>query len=135
MGSTSLRNSSKSLIVNSLPQNAIDLDQKEFIAQLSLGTDIGFDTAMQIYSKGAFSEPVAYLNLTSPLTTTLASGDYVIGTSEDASTEVRGTIFANYPRGTRTIMVYYNENEIQSSYVSCQVAANPNPKFDGCKLM
>lgn len=113
-------------------QNAIDLDQEEFIAQLSLGTDSGFDSAMQIYSKGAFSEPVAYLNLTSPLAATLTVGDRVIGTSQGATTEVRGSIVANYPKGTSTIVVKYDVNEIQSSYVSCQVAANPNPKYDGC---
>lgn len=90
---------------------------------------------MRIYKEGAFSEPVAVLNLTTPLNDILSIGDEVIGVSQGGVREVKGHIFANYPKGTRKIMVRYDQNEMQSSYVGCQVAANPNPVLDGCKFL
>ncbi len=88
---------------------------------------------MRIYNEGAFTEPIAHVNLTSPLTQVLMIGDKVVGSSEGYTREIRGSIIDNYPKGTRAIRVKYDENEIQSSFVGCQVAANPNPKFTGCK--
>lgn len=114
-------------------QNAIDLDQLEFSKFVALGTLEGYEQAMRIYSEGAFSEPIAFLTLTTPLREALAIGDVVIGTSQDSSREVKGHIVNNYPRGTSTIRVIYETNEVQSDYTSCLVAANPNPKLDGCK--
>jgi hypothetical protein len=104
------------------------------MAQLSLGTSSGLETAMRIYNEGAFSEPIAILNLTTPLTSALSIGDEAIGTSEDGALEVKGRIIESYPKGSREIRVKYDTNEVQSSYVGCQVAANPNPKLEGCKL-
>lgn len=103
------------------------------MTQLTLGTDSGYETAMRIYSEGAFTEPIAHINLTSPLIDTLIIGDKVIGSSEDVSREIRGSIIDNYPKGSRTIRVKYDPNEMQSSFVGCQVAANPQPKLEGCK--
>lgn len=102
--------------------------------RVALGTIEGYETAMRIYTEGAFSEPMAYLNLTTPLQEALEIGDEVIGTSEDSGEEVTGLIVNNYPRGTRRIRVMYQTNEVQSSYVDCQVAANPDPNLEGCKF-
>ena len=103
------------------------------MAQLATGTISGFETAMRIYSEGAFSQPYAVLTLDAPLDDTLEIDDVVVGTSQDGLREVRGRIIDNYPKGSQSIRVMYDINEVQESYVGCQVAANPNPKLDGCK--
>ena len=90
---------------------------------------------MRIYNEGAFSDPIALLNLTAPLPDVLSMGDEVIGTSENGARAVFGHIIDTYAKGTTRIRVKYDANEIQPSYVGCQVAANPNPNLEGCKFM
>jgi len=116
-------------------QNALDLDQQAFLQNLELGTLEGYEQAMKIYTQGAFSEPLAYLNLTTPLHSALAIGDEVIGTSQGFTSEVKGFLVDNYPKGTQLIRVKYKTNDVQSSYVGCLVAANPTPKLAGCKCI
>lgn len=114
-------------------QNAIDLDQKEFEKQLAVGTPQSWNAAMEIYTKGAFSDPIAELNLTQPLANPLSVGDGILGFSTGEASEVKAAVIENYPKGTTIIRVAYDVNQIQENFVGCQVGANPNPKTDGCK--
>jgi hypothetical protein len=45
---------------------------------------------------------------------------------------VDGNIYKDYPAGTSEIQFQYKVNEIQATYVGCQVGANPSPVTEGC---
>jgi hypothetical protein len=114
-------------------QAAIDLDLQEIQTQLALGTDQSFAIAQDIYETGAFSQSVAILSLTVPLTVPIAKGAAVSGLGDGG--EVIGTILEDYKIGTQVIQVEYATSFIQSAYSRCQVGANPNPtNMEGCEL-
>lgn len=115
-------------------KNAIDLDQKGIKDQLSLETVEGYQAAERIYLEGAFISSIARLNLTLPLSENLELGDKVIGTSPNAASEVEGTLIDGLEKGSRVIKVKYDISRDQDNFSKCQVAANPTPNFDGCKL-
>jgi hypothetical protein len=110
------------------------LDQDEIERQLAIGTNQAYSIAKDVYENGAFSKSVALVTLTEPLTAPIAKGASVIGQSgADGAGEVKGTVFDDYPANTSVIQVQYDVNAVQSSYVGCQVGANPNPNTLGCK--
>jgi hypothetical protein len=113
-------------------QAAIDLDLQEIQTQLALGTDQSFAVAQDIYENGAFSQSVAVLSLTVPLTVPISKGASVSGLGDGG--EVIGTILDDYNTGTQVIKVVYATSYIQSAYSRCQVGANPNPtNMEGCE--
>jgi hypothetical protein len=136
--SNQMRNAVKDINVLNLStrfascQNALDLDQAELEQQLAGGTDESFAIAKSIYTDGAFSKSFATVTLTTALMQPLNKGDEVIGATETGD-EVNGKLLKDYPLGSPTIDVQYETNSIQSSYVGCQVGANPIPMAEGCK--
>lgn len=115
-----------------LAQNALDLDQAELVLQLARGTDESFAIAKSIYTDGAFSKSFATVTLAEAITQPLNKGTSVIGKTENGD-DVNGKLLKNYPADTKVIGVQYETNDVQSSYVGCQVGANPNPFTEGCK--
>ncbi|KAG7343103.1 low iron-inducible periplasmic protein [Nitzschia inconspicua] len=111
--------------------NAIDLDQQAIEIQLAMGTTESFNAASKIYTDGAFSKSVAKVQLASPLTSSVAEGDQITGLNADGA-EVVGTAYASYSTGADVIEIQYRTLDLQSSYVGCQVGANPNPNTVGC---
>ena len=106
-------------------QNAIDLDLREMERQLQLGSIQGYNAAMDIYSKGAYSAPIAKLKV-DPLQRPLTFGDVVSGLSSTLEEEVKLTVVSNYPSGRDAILVKY------SNTTTCIVGGLPDPVTDGC---
>jgi hypothetical protein len=113
-------------------QNALDLDQAELEQQLAEGTDGSFAIAKSIYIDGAFSKSFATLTLTTPLSQSLDKGTQVTGKTATGD-DVNGKLLKDYPMDSTAIGVQYETNMVQSSYVGCQVGANPSPFTEGCK--
>ena len=113
-------------------QNALDLDQDALELQLARGTDESFTTAKSIYTDGAFSKSFAKVTLSKALLQPLNKGTEVIGKTETGD-DVNGKLLKNYPMDSTVIDVQYETNSVQSSYVGCQVGANPDPFTEGCK--
>lgn len=110
---------------------AVDLDQAEMEGQLALGTNQGYTRAQKIYEEGAFSKSVATVTLTAALTVPISKGAVVTGTAVNGQ-QVDGTVFKTASADDTTLRIQYGINSIQSSYVGCQVGANPSPVTDGC---
>ena len=100
--------------------------------QLAVGTTQSYNKALDIYSRGAFSDSIAVLTLGAPTTSDLSVSTEVIGFATGMVDEVKGTLLDNYPTGTKIIRVKYHVNQVQSNFVGCQVGANPDPKTVGC---
>jgi hypothetical protein len=113
-------------------QNALDLDQAELEKQLAGATDDSFAIAKSIYTDGAFSKSIATVKLSTVLTQPLNKGAPLVGKTKTGE-DVNGKFLKNYPVDATVIDVQYETNQIQSSYVGCQVGANPDPFTDGCK--
>lgn len=114
-------------------QNAIDLDQAEIQRLLASGTNQDYLQAQMIYKEGAFSKSVATVTLDAVLTAPISKGAAITGDAMDG-TKVEGTVFAAAKAGDQDLRIQYNVSPVQSSYVGCQVGANPNPVTDGCFL-
>jgi hypothetical protein len=91
--------------------------------------------AYKVYENGAFSEPIAKITLGVPLSKPLSEGDEVIGYSTGGSNEVKGKLIDNFAKDSPEIQVVYDTNEVQATYVGCQVGGNPKPKTEGCKFV
>lgn len=113
--------------------NAIDLDQAEIQRLLASGTNQDYLQAQMIYKEGAFSKSVATVTLDAVLTAPISKGAAITGDAMDG-TKVEGTVFAAAKAGDQDLRIQYNVSPVQSSYVGCQVGANPNPVTDGCFL-
>ncbi|KAG7372236.1 low iron-inducible periplasmic protein [Nitzschia inconspicua] len=111
--------------------NAIDLDQQAIEIQLAIGTSESFNNALKIYTDGAFSKSVAKVQLSTPLTSSVAEGDQITGLNVDGA-EVVGKAYADYSIGADVIEIQYRTLDLQSNYVGCQVGANPTPNTVGC---
>jgi hypothetical protein len=98
---------------------------------LTSGTTQSFESAMAVYTKGAFSKPVATVTLTTALTSAVPAGTLITGLSADG-TEIVGKAFDNYSSGANVIRIQYKTDDIQAKYVGCQVGANPKPNIVGC---
>jgi hypothetical protein len=99
--------------------------------QLALGTSESFEQAMKIYTDGAFSKSIARITLSTPLTSTVTSGDQITGLNA-GGTEVVGMAYSTYSPGADVIEIQYKTLDVQEKYVGCQVGANPNPNTVGC---
>lgn len=112
-----------------IDQNLIDLDQRDIEQQLALGSNDGYDSAVEIYRKGAHCASYSRLNV-QPLEAPLTIGDQVTGIGQDGKT-VKATVAENYPRGTQVIEVVYSVDEDTTRF--CHVGGSPTPITDGCK--
>jgi hypothetical protein len=99
--------------------------------QLALGTNQAYVEAQDIYEQGAFSKSVATVTLNAALSVPISAGTAVTGTGVNDE-EVIGKVYAAATAGDETLRIQYDVNSIQSSYVGCQVGANPDPVTDGC---
>eukprot|EP00980_Cylindrotheca_fusiformis_P000712 scaffold168_cov124-Cylindrotheca_fusiformis.AAC.12 len=97
-----------------IDESKIDLDQKELEAQLSLGTNTGYDAAIKIYTEGAHCGSYANLEV-EPLHASLNVGDEVSGKAQDGST-IAATVMKNYPQGKEEIQVLYRVDTDTSSF-------------------
>ena len=106
-------------------ENEIDLDFKEIETQLQLGSIEGYNAAMDVYNKGAYSAPIAKLKV-DPLQSTLTSGDVLSGLSTNLEQEVKLTVVSNYPPGRDAVLVKYTNT------TTCIVGGLSDPIVDGC---
>ena len=107
------------------------MDQAELERQLALGTNQAYVRAQRIYEDGAFSKSVATVTLNAALSVPISAGTVVTGTAVNGK-QVDGKVYGAAKTGDQTLRIQYGVNSIQSSYVGCQVGANPNPVTDGC---
>jgi len=111
--------------------NALDLDQAAMETQLALGTAESFSVAKALYTNGAHSRSLATVTLSSALSSPINADTPVTGKSVKGH-DLKGIVYEDYSAGTSVIQIQYDVNTIQSTYVGCQVGANPDPITDGC---
>jgi hypothetical protein len=99
---------------------------------LAKETDEGWANAENIYRQGAYTKPVAILNLHHHLTASIPKDAAVIGVAVDG-TQVSGTVLSEAKENEQSLKIEYDIGEVQEDYVNCQVGANPSPITDGCK--
>jgi len=112
-------------------QSKIDLDQKALEQELAMQNQDSFERALRVYNEGAFSNPVAQISLMTPLDAAFWKGTPVIGISQTGN-RVDGTLYNSVLAGETAITIQYDSTG--SEVEKCQVAANPEPIFDGCLM-
>lgn len=117
-------------------QAAIDLDIQLIFSELSKETKAGLQTASRVYQEGAFSGPVAEIELTDPLEFSIPRGTLVAGDAHDGNTysQVTGRLHREYSQGERIMEIAYDVSADPSEFVHCQVGARPTPELGGCKF-
>lgn len=116
---------------------AIDLDLHVIMQQLALGTRTSYTLAERLYKEGAHSQPVARITLDEPLSQyvpvgTVSQGVALKVTEGMDAQHVLGTVLRPANIGDTKMIIAYQVNQFQDSYVGCQVGANPSPLTDGC---
>ena len=101
--------------------------------ELKKETQRGWKNAEDLYRDGAFSKPVAKIQLISPLEADLPDGSVVLGIDTDGY-QVSGKLYHPASAQDRELEVQYDIGEVQTNYVNCQVGANPAPNVGGCKF-
>ncbi|KAG7364613.1 hypothetical protein IV203_037815 [Nitzschia inconspicua] len=112
---------------------AMDLDLAAIKDQFEVGTKVAMGNAEWIYREGAFSHPVARLQLDSPLPEDIPAGTRVSGLALSSSggvIEARTRDFS--PKESTELFVEYAIYADQLNYAGCLVGANPVPTMQGC---
>jgi len=135
------RNLSYEYIAGYLPNssvtdhNAIDLDQQVIVAQVAKKTDSAFALAKAVYEDGGHSKSYAKLKTdNTAYVSGLADGTLVTG-SDDNDNDVVGKVYKSSDTPTGEIWLQYQTNDVQASYVGCQVGAlsgTGDANYDGC---
>jgi hypothetical protein len=73
------------------------------------------------------------LTLDDKLVEDIPKGTPVIGITNKDSNDVKGQFLKDAKTGDSVVYIQYAVNQIQESYVECQVGANPSPNVRGCK--
>ena len=87
------------------------------------------DEAYQVYERGAHSQSIATVTLSTPLPINVARGSDVSGMGLQGQ-EIIGTTHVDAPVGSTTLSILYTVHPDISDY--CRVGGNPIPEFDGC---
>lgn len=86
----------------------MDLDLAAIQDQMEIGSKVGMETAERIYREGAFSHPVAQLQLDTPLSQDIPRGTSVSGVAfSSAGGEVVGRSRDFWPMGATEVLVEY----------------------------
>ncbi|KAL3938264.1 MAG: hypothetical protein SGBAC_006787 [Bacillariaceae sp.] len=110
---------------------AIDQDLHVIHLELQKETQRGWINGEKIYREGAFSKPVAKIQLISPLNEDVPVGTAVSGV-DTGGFQVYGKLYKDAKAEERELVVQYHINEVQANYVNCQVGGNPAPNVGGC---
>jgi hypothetical protein len=73
------------------------------------------------------------LTLDDPLNQDIPKGTPVIGLTNKDSNDVKGQFLEDAKKEDKVVYIQYAVNQIQGSYVGCQVGANPSPNVRHCK--
>jgi len=114
--------------------NAIDLDQKIIEAQVAKLTESSFDLAKKVYMEGGHSKSYAKLTITNGVSADCGDKTLVSGI-DNSGVEVVGKVYKSSTSPASEVWVQYQTNDVQASYVGCQVgalAATGDHKTSGC---
>lgn len=134
------RNLSYEYIAGYLPNssvtdhNAIDLDQKIIVEQVSKLTESSFALAKKVYAEGGHSKSYAKLTITNGVTPNYPDGTLLSGVDNE-NQEVVGKVYKSSSTPAGQIWIQYQTTDVQSSYVGCQVgalAATGDHNTSGC---
>ncbi|KAL3938377.1 MAG: hypothetical protein SGBAC_006696 [Bacillariaceae sp.] len=111
---------------------AIDRDQAEIESLLTKKTNDAFSSAKAIYNNGGNSKSYAKVTVTPALSISIPKGARITGRST-SGIEIAGKAYNAYDAGAKEIFVQYATNDIQASYVECQVGSLVEKvNTDGC---
>lgn len=112
--------------------NAIAYDQRAIEQLLQKGDQSSFEQARHIYVKGGYASPYALVHIQSVggsgLPFAIEIGQKFTGVSVDG-TVITATTFEKYAKGTTTIFLLYDHNEVSTP---CHVGGLAEPEYGGC---
>lgn len=116
-------------------QSAVALDQQAIEQQIGKKNDVGLQNGQDIYEQGAFSKPVARLELTAPLASSVSKGKKITGRNANGEV-ITGKAFQNHDAGDMSLFVQYTTNEDPKFHVECAVGGlqSADQRTEGCKF-